>query len=189
MIDYKNEIIREEAIKRLKEARTTIQPFRYVDEVIDYAVKALEQNPIITISEIPKNYDYDTETRDFLVYRNKYTGDKMHIKRPASLYILDQDLCDACVNREAVHRQIINWVESDDYGKSLFDLHKRIDTLPIITSKPKEGHWIKEKSLYGWDGKSYQCSVCSRSIHIDPEVEDLNDYPYCHCGAIMKSEE
>lgn len=34
---------REEAIKRLKEARSTIQPFRYVDEAIDYAVKALEQ--------------------------------------------------------------------------------------------------------------------------------------------------
>lgn len=36
---------REEAIKRLKEARNTIQPFRYVDEAIDYAIKALEQEP------------------------------------------------------------------------------------------------------------------------------------------------
>lgn len=187
MIDYKNEMTREEAIKRLKETRTTIQPFRYVDEAIDYAVKALEQNPIITISEIPKDYDYDTETRDFLVYRNKYTGDEMHIKRPALLYVLDQDLCDACVNREAVHKQINEWVAMS--CKTLLGLHKRIDTLPIITSKPKEGHWIKEKSLHGWDGKSYQCSVCGRSIHINPEVEDLTDYPYCHCGAIMKSEE
>ncbi len=133
---------RKEVIKRLKEARSTIQPFRYVDEAIDYVVKTW-----------------------------------------------DQDQCDACVNREAVHRQIINWVKSDDYGKSLLDLHKRIDTLPIITSKPKEGRWIKEKSLHGWDGKSYQCSVCGRSIHIDPEVEDLSDYPYCHCGAIMTEEE
>ena len=33
----------EEAIKRLKEARNTIQPFLYVDEAIDYAIKALEQ--------------------------------------------------------------------------------------------------------------------------------------------------
>ena len=36
---------REEAIKRLKEARNTIQPFRYVDEAIDYAIKALKQEP------------------------------------------------------------------------------------------------------------------------------------------------
>ena len=34
---------REEAIKRLKDAKSTIQPFRYVDEAIDYAIKALEQ--------------------------------------------------------------------------------------------------------------------------------------------------
>jgi rubrerythrin len=34
---------REEAVKRLKEARSTIQPFRYVDEAIDYAIKSLEQ--------------------------------------------------------------------------------------------------------------------------------------------------
>ena len=34
----------EEAIKRLKEARTTIQPFRYVDEAIDYAIQALESH-------------------------------------------------------------------------------------------------------------------------------------------------
>lgn len=47
------------------------------------------------------------------------------------------------------------------------------------------GHWIKEKALHCWDGKSYQCSVCGRSIHIDSEVENLSDYHYCHCGAKM----
>ena len=53
----------------------------------------------------------------------------------------------------------------------------------------KMGKWIKEKSIYGWDGYSYQCSECGRSIHLDLEVEDLSDYPYCHCGAKMKSED
>ena len=34
---------KEEAmIKRLKEVRTTVQPFRYVDEAIDYAIYAIE---------------------------------------------------------------------------------------------------------------------------------------------------
>ena len=36
---------KEEAIKRLKQARSTIQPFLYVDEAIDYAINALEQEP------------------------------------------------------------------------------------------------------------------------------------------------
>lgn len=50
----------------------------------------------------------------------------------------------------------------------------------------KVGKWIKEDTLLGWDGHSYQCSVCGRSIHLDTEVEDLEDYPYCHCGAEME---
>ena len=36
---------KEEAIRRLKEAKGTIQPFQYVNEAIDYVVKALEQEP------------------------------------------------------------------------------------------------------------------------------------------------
>lgn len=182
---------REEAIKIFQDKLHTMEHgavccnYGIDKDAFTLAIQALEQEDVVTISEIPKDYIYDTDTRDFLVYRNKYTGDEMHIKRPTSLYILDQDLCSACVNREAVHRQINDWRASEDSRTSLLSLHKRIDTLPIITSKPKDGHWIKEKSLHGWDGKSYQCSVCGRSIHIDPEVEDLTDYPYCHCGAIM----
>lgn len=34
---------REEAIKRLKEARFSIQPYQYINEVLDMAIKALEQ--------------------------------------------------------------------------------------------------------------------------------------------------
>lgn len=58
----------------------------------------------------------------------------------------------------------------------------------IEIQEPKVGHWIKEKTIYGWDNHSYQCSECGRSIHLDTEVEDLTDYPYCHCGAKMKGE-
>lgn len=38
-------MMNEEAIKRLKEARNTMQPFQYVNEAIDYAIKVLEQQP------------------------------------------------------------------------------------------------------------------------------------------------
>ena len=53
-----------------------------------------------------------------------------------------------------------------------------------LTKTPK-GRWIKEESILGWDGYSYQCSNCGRSIHLDTVIEDLSDYPYCHCGAEM----
>lgn len=54
-----------------------------------------------------------------------------------------------------------------------------------LKNATKIGCWIKEETIYGWDNKSYQCSVCGRSIHLDTLVEDLDDYPYCHCGAKM----
>ena len=37
----------EEAIKRLKEARFTVQPYQYINEALDMAIEALEQEPKI----------------------------------------------------------------------------------------------------------------------------------------------
>ena len=141
-LDRGNGMTREEAIKRLKEARNTIQPFQYVNEAIDYAIKLIEQKP-----------------------------------------------CEDCVGKQAVAEVLLKYAHTPT-GKAFAEfLVSQINALPPVTPQPKTGHWIKEKSLHGWDGKSYQCSVCGRSIHLDPEVEDLPDYPYCHCGAKMESEE
>ncbi len=65
------------------------------------------------------------------------------------------------------------------------ELQRIIKGLLPVNPQPKTGHWIKEETIYGWDGKSYQCSVCGRSIHLDTVVEDLENYPYCHCGTKM----
>ena len=43
MTREREEITKEEAIKRLKEAKSTIQPYLYVDKAIDYAVEFMEQ--------------------------------------------------------------------------------------------------------------------------------------------------
>lgn len=81
-----------------------------------------------------------------------------------------------CSERAKEHRQVAEWLK---------DLKQLRETEP----QSKIGRWIEEKSLHGWDGKSYQCSECGRSIHLDSEVEDLDDYPYCHCGAKMQEAE
>ena len=82
---------REDAIKMLKSKMDghTDTSYEWV-ETVRMAIKALEQEPI-TIYEIPKDYRYDTETEDFLVYRHKYTGDEIHIERPVPLYRLEQE--------------------------------------------------------------------------------------------------
>lgn len=75
-------------------------------------------------------------------------------------------------------RQLVNVLLNDKKDKDYND-----------EADKKIGQWIKEESIGGWDGHSYQCSVCGRSIHLDTEVEDLEDYPYCHCGAKMQEAE
>lgn len=37
--------------------------------------------------KIPENYKYDTETKDFFVYRHMYNGDEIHIAKKPPLYI------------------------------------------------------------------------------------------------------
>ena len=99
---------------------------------------------------------------------------------------LEQQSCDDCISRQAVldiaKSSKSNWIDNSV-------LFKRVNELPSATPQPKVGHWIKEKSLNGWDSHSYQCSVCGRSIHLDTEIETLDDYSYCHCGAKMEEEE
>ena len=72
-----------------------------------------------------------------------------------------------------------------EYMSALADVVKEVKAIKSLEQEPKIGHWIKEESIWGWDGKSYQCSACGRSIHLDTDIEDLEDYPYCHCGAKM----
>ena len=75
-------------------------------------------------------------------------------------------------------------VDTNMYNKVMTEINSQ-----LLRRVPREGHWIKEESIYGWDGHSYQCSECGRSIHLDTELEDLSDYPYCHCGCVMEDED
>lgn len=66
-------------------------------QALDHAIKALEA-PTVDINfsleelqaiideKIPENFMYDTETNDFFVYRNKYTGDEIHIEKKPKVY-------------------------------------------------------------------------------------------------------
>lgn len=107
---------------------------------------------------------------------------------------LQQEPCKYAISKKAVLYKIKEVCFSREWSQFRSDygsngqrdfLINYIEQLPPVTPQPKIGHWIKEKSVHGWDGNSYQCSECGRSIHIDSEVEDLSDYPYCHCGSKM----
>jgi hypothetical protein len=50
------------------------------------AISILNDMPV---TNIPDGYHYDTETATMLVYRHKYTGDEMHIRKPIQLCLPD----------------------------------------------------------------------------------------------------
>lgn len=58
------------------------------DEIDNAQAISLPNEQII--SDIPKDYLYDTETAEFYVYRNKYTGKEIHIVKNPPAYILDK---------------------------------------------------------------------------------------------------
>lgn len=93
------------------------------------------------------------------------------------------------VSKKAVLEIYDEWFATCNIADKKESPKAKINALPQVTSIRPKGYWIKEKSIYGWDGHSYQCSVCGRSIHLDVVVEDLADYPYCHCGAEMEEVE
>lgn len=56
---------KEECIKRLKEARYTIQPYYYINEAIDYAIKEL-QNPPLKFEELKeKTWVWDNNWKQY----------------------------------------------------------------------------------------------------------------------------
>lgn len=108
-----------EAIKELEFAKLTDDYMLH--EALDIAIAALEREEIV-IKKIPKGYHYDTETREFLVYRN-YTGDEIHITKPTPLYRLEQkpilEKIRAEIEEERKVEHIPEDVEMWDYIRAL----------------------------------------------------------------------
>lgn len=109
------------------------------EEAVQMAIKALEQEPTI-IHEIPKDYKYDTETEDFIVYRHKYTGDEIHIERPIPLYRVEQEPCEDCISRQDVKELY--------YIDGYIDFRK-ICELPPVTPVSNISIQITEREKYG----------------------------------------
>ena len=99
--------------------------------------------------------------------------------------IVEEDRCEYAISRQEV---IDLFAENADDIRSYSKTWEEVKNLPSVTLGQKKGKWIKEETIHGWDGFSYQCSECGRSIHLDTDVEDLTDFPYCHCGAEMEVE-
>lgn len=64
--------------------------------------------------------------------------------------------------------------------------------LSPVTPQTKTGHWISKHIVDDCNGVVtwYECSECGRCVdETITEESMLKNYPYCHCGAKMESEE
>lgn len=97
---------------------------------------------------------------------------------------LEQEPCEDAISRQTV----IDKMKERDEELSCLTV-KDIRELPSVNPQLKTGHWISDLKSYGRGKDDYHCSICGRSIHLCRPLEQLTDYPYCHCGAKMTESE
>lgn len=184
---------REEAIKRLKEARNTIQPFRYVDEAIDYVIKALEQEPCDDCVSRGV-FEQVVWERDTAIEQLRKLG-----------YELGQKIepCDDCVSRKAVIAEMRNLypdIPLVDFNnarlkwtrkyKPYLDCEKVVKSMPSVLPKREQGEWIEQSSNKEQGEREHiwwKCSQCGQVIFSETERDRKEFHAFCSkCGAEMR---
>ena len=100
-----------------------------------------------------------------------------------ALELLKQEPCEDCVDR----KQAIRLAEQGQVQGFEWQIQKLV-TLPRVAPARKKGRWIRVTETDF--GIGYQCSECGRFILTESiDEKKLKDFPYCHCGAEMESEE
>ena len=171
-----------EAIKELKEEmevfKASIDPkllkhpdaeLKKVLEANDLAIKALEQQCCKLIKEIPKDYAYDTETEDILVYRNKYTGHEIHVEKPEPRYILEQqpNRCDSCTHSK----------EQD--GSNCYECVK--DMVDNFEAQPSDEMRMMDEEIVNKFQRGLTLTVKESLRLFNKYIESLEQQPYEDC--------
>lgn len=97
---------------------------------------------------------------------------------------LEQEPCEDCVSRDAVHNLIIPWLNDyllDETREALETIDYKIEDLPSVTPKPKMGRWIEVTNGRG----GHECDLCHKYA---PSYKSGDEYlsQFCpNCGAKM----
>lgn len=171
---------REEAIKLLRKLRDTIDRNNKYGEAEEMAIQALEQEP--SVSEIPNNCEMRDATLEERESIDKYIKS---ISKPTGVKFgaLDQEPCEDVISRDAALKPYNDLNDEDTI--SVWLVRENIKELPPV--KPQTGHWIKMPLIEAGQTFSHKCSLCGRKILVTDV--GLSEFPYCHCGARMESEQ
>ena len=135
-------------------------------EALEMAIKALSQEPCESIN---KTYEFG-KNKGVAVYWNKQT-DTVELPEAVFRYILS--LVPTVNPQPSEH--FIDGVHAMGYREGYKDAQKQ-----------KSGKWLVDLQTATED--YYICSECGRRIHL-LYPDTISNYPYCHCGAKMESEE
>lgn len=96
-----NDITPKEAIANLNHIYGMVAPD--IQRSLDVAIKALERPQGEILHKIPKDFVYDTETSEFYCYRNKYTGEEIHIVKSPKTYVLARSQGEWIETQRGIH--------------------------------------------------------------------------------------
>lgn len=100
----------------------------------------LKEEPCEVITRIPKDYLYDTETEDVLVYRHKYTGKEIHIEKPVKRYRIEP--CEDAISRQAVMDCFKKW--QPYLATRIWSFEQELSALPSVNpQEPKAGQELE----------------------------------------------
>ena len=136
----------------------------------------------------------------------KYDTDRVEDAVDMAIEALSAEPCEDCISRaeaiKAIEEYGSVWMEYTEemsihqiaeraLKASKQSMYKILHDLPSVQPKPKTGHWINIEDKTDWYDATYKCSCCGREIITPYELKNnlYSDYPYCHCGAKMESED
>ena len=101
-----------------------------------------------------------------------------------------------CIPRMSNEDAIFYLMTSNEYHHAKGDLpHSAASiaafnkAIAALKAERPKGKWeFYEEDPNDDDMAYYKCSVCGRLIHAK-EVKLLKNYPFCHCGADMRTED
>ncbi len=192
---------REKAIEVLNDMKVKIDiPKAAVTQrnknwALDCAIKVLKQEPCS--SEKPNRSEIPTgsTTKKCTTCAYREIDGKPHEMCKSCICgnRYKQDSCEDCISREEVLQIYDEWFSTCNIADKKESPKAKINALaPVSPIRPK-GHWIRneKQGVQATGYLTYHCSECGREIcsKYHGKISLIKEYPYCHCGAKMESEE
>lgn len=162
------------------------------DEEIKHFAEEMKKVRLQTMTQEPSEDWHDVPSYEMTLGQARQAVKELRKKLAEHL---KQEPCEDAVSRQSVLEELrtcfdTHTIYDENNGENYIIYEDAVDMmekLPSVTPTRKKGKWIKVTETDF--GIGYKCSECGRFILTESvDGKKLKDYPYCHCGAEMESE-